>query len=222
MLVRNLKPGVYYVRVEKEKYRSWEKNITVEEHKVEICYPLLIPNDLKPEKIPNVIIREHEKKGAKPKREVNDEYTEVTELFKLYDKPAKGIIPGWESGDIKKFKLGIDRRLRKKVFLAKEGNKIYVKWTGSEEQRPFFINSAAKRLVYAPEMKILSFGFFPGRDDAMLVLLEDGAIYAVEIDTRFEIHNIYKLVKNCSRFAVSDELLYYFSGGVLYKIDFKP
>jgi hypothetical protein len=54
------------------------------------------------------------------------------------------------------------------------------------------------------------------------VLLEDLNLYAVEIDTRFEIQNIYKIVSNCSRFAVKDESLYFFSEGALYRIDFEP
>jgi len=52
------------------------------------------------------------------------------------------------------------------------------------------------------------------------VLLDDGTLYAVEIDTRFDVQNSYRLVKNCSKFAVSDEMLYYVSGGNLYRIDF--
>lgn len=220
LLVRELRPATYYARIEKEGYRVWEKNITVSEQKVEVCYPLLIPHDLKPELIPKYNIITPEKKGQKTKRELNDEFTEAIDLFKTWGRPSKGVIPGWESGDIKKFRLGADRRLRKKVFLFKDGNKIYVKWTGSEDQRPFFISSEGRRLVYAPDQNILSFGFFPERDDSMLVLVEDGTLYAVEIDTRFDIQNIYKIARNCTKFAVNDEMLYYVSGGNVYRVDF--
>ena len=220
LLVRDLRPGTYYARVEKEGYRLWEKNVAVQEQKVEVCYPLLIPQDLKPEMVPKYFIVKPEKKGQKPKRELNDEFTEAIELFKTWGKPSKGVIPGWENSDIKKFKLGADRRLRRKVLLFREGNRIYVNWTGSEEQRPFFISTKGKRLVYAPDKKILSFGFFPESDNSMLVLLEDGTLYAVEIDTRFDIQNIYRIVKNCTKFAVNNEMLYYVSGCNLYRIDF--
>lgn len=222
MFVRDLVPATYYVRVEKDGYRIWEKNVTIQEQKVEVCYPLLIPSDLKPERIPKNLLIKPDKKGKKIRREANKEYSEAMELFRTYDKPAKGVIPEWVSSDIKKLKLGPDRRLRKKVLLFRKGNKIYVKWTGRDEQRPFFIDSSGSRLAYSPDIKILSFGFFPERYDSMLVLLEDRTLYAVEIDTRFDIHNIYNIVKNCSRFAVSNELLYYFSGGVLHRIDFEP
>ena len=220
LLVRDLKPAIYYVRVEKDGYRAWEKNITVQEQMVEVCYPLLIPVDLKRESVPKTLLIEPEKKGSRPKRESNEEYSDVMELFKTYDKPSKSVIPGWVDSDIKKLKLGADRRLMKKVFLFRHENKIFVRWTGSDDQRPFFISSTGNRLVFAPDKKILSFGFFPDREDSVVVLLDDGTLFAMEIDRRFNIQNMYKIASNCSRFAVSDELLYFFSGGVLYRIDF--
>ena len=220
LLIRDLKPATYYSRIEKEGYRVWEKNISVNEQMVEVCYPLLIPNNLKPEPVKKYLLIKPAKKGAKTRREMNEEYAEAMEFFKVYGKPVKGMLTVWESSDIKKLKLNRDRRLWKKVFLFREGNKIYVRWTGSDEERPYFIPSKGKRLVYAPDQNILSFGFFPERNDSMLVLLEDGTLYAVEIDTRFDIQNIYKIARNCSRFAVSEELLYYFSDGVLLRVEF--
>ena len=220
LLIRDLRPVTYYSRIEKDGYRVWEKNITVSEQKVEVCYPLLIPIKLKPEPVTKYLLVKPEKKGAKTRRELNEEYAEAIELFKVYGKPVKGMFTAWESSDIKKLKLDRNRRLWKKIFLFLEGNKIYVRWTGSDEERPYFIPLKGKRLVYAPDQKIQSFGFFPERTDSMLVLLEDGTLYAVEIDTRFDIQNIYKIARNCSRFAVSEELLYYFSDGALYRIDF--
>lgn len=220
LLIRNLRPATYYARIEKEGCRVWEKNITVSEQKVEVCYPLLIPVNLKPEPVTKYLLVKPEKKGTKTRRELNEEYSEVSELFKVYGKPVRGMLAVWENSDIKKLRLSRERRLWKKVFLFLDGNRIYVRWIGSDEERPYFIPSKGNRLVYAPDQKILSFGFFPERNDSMLVLLEDGTLSAVEIDTRFDIQNIYKIARNCSRFAVSDELLYYFSGGVLYRVDF--
>lgn len=220
LLIRNLRPATYYSRIEKENYRVWEKNITVNEQMVEVCYPLLIPANLNPEPVTKYLKIKPAAKGKKPKFELNEEYTEVMDLFRVYGKPVKGMLQVWENRDVKKLKLGRDRRLWKKVFLFREGNSIYVRWTGSDEERPYFIPSKGKRLVYAPDKKIISFGFFPERNDSMLVLLEDGMLYAVEIDTRFDIQNTYRIAKNCSRFAVSDELLYYFSAGTLYRIEF--
>jgi hypothetical protein len=221
ILIRELIPETYYVRVEKEGYRVWHKNVKVQEKKVEACYPLLIPLKLHPEWIPKYLDKT-DKNGRKTGRKPNVEYSEVIDYFRAYNKPPKDFIPGWEDSDIKKYKLGPDRRLRKKVFIYREEERIYVKWIGSEEKRPFFIDSAGSKSVYFPNQKILSFDFFPGRNDAIVALLEDGILYAVEIDNRFEIQNIYKIAINCSSFAVKEEFLYCFSEKAMYRIDFEP
>jgi hypothetical protein len=222
LLIKDLKPATYYTRVEKDGYRIWEKNITVEEQKVVECFPLLIPVDLKPVFIPKNLEIKPDKKGAKTKLKPNNEYIDALDIFKTSGKPAAVMILGWESSDIKMLKLGSDRKLRRKVFIFREANRIYVKWTGKDDQRPYFISSAGKRLAFAPDKGIISFDFFPGRDDSMLVLLEDGTLCAVEIDTRFDIQNNYRISRNCQRFATMDELLYYFSGGGLFRINFEP
>jgi hypothetical protein len=224
MLIRNLVPNTYYVRIEKNGYRPWKKNVKVQEQKVEVCYPLLLPNTLKPQFVPKYSVKDK----MKPKREANAEYSEAMKVFNTYDNPVKSLIPGWENSDIKKYKLDANRRLNKKVLIFRQGNishqgnKIYVKWIGTDDKRPFFIESAENRLAYSSDKNILSFGFFPGRNDAMLVLMDDLVLYAVEIDTRFEIQNIYKITASCSRFAVINEFLYYFSENALYRIDFEP
>jgi len=220
ILIRNLIPKTYYVIVEKDGYRTWKKNITIEEQRVEVCYPLLIQLKLNPQLVPKYLIKAEEKR--KKKREDNEEYSDAMKLFSTYDKPAKGIIPVWEDSDVTKYKLGASRRLNKKVFLLRQENKIYVKWTGMDQKRPFFIDSSGKNPAFFPDNNILSFGFFPERHDSMLVLLDNLNLYAVEIDRRFDIHNIYKIASNCSRFAVKDEFLYYLSGSDMYRIDFEP
>lgn len=218
ILIRNLLPETFYVRVEKEGYKAWRKDIKVEEQKVTICYPFLVQSRIQPEWISKYITEPGSK--TKKKRRRNREYSEGLEVFRTYDKPPGNIIPGWEDSDIKKYKPGADRRLKKNVFLFREGNRIYAQWTGSEESRPYFIDTADSKLVYYPVKKIKAFGFFPGRNDSFLVLHKDGTLIAVEIDTRFEIHNAYRIVRKCSRFAVKGETLYFFSEGAMFRIDF--
>jgi len=222
LLVQNIKPGNYHVKMEKNGYRSWEKWVTVQEQKVEACFPLLVPVDLKPEEIPKYIKTDiQNSKGKKIKRELNGEYSDVLELFEKSKKPAKSIFPQWNSREIAKLKLGPNRKLRGKVLLSKEGNGIYVKWIGKKDQLPFFINTMQKKPVYSPEKTISAFEFYPNREDSFIVRFDDGSLTAVEIDTRFGEQNSYKILKYCDRFLVSSEMLFYFAGGKLYKINFE-
>jgi hypothetical protein len=189
ILVQNVKPGNYTVNVEKEGYRPWVKYIKVQEQLVEVCFPLLVPTELKSEEITKYLPvekSESNKKGSKRlKPELNDEYTDVIDLFKEAKKPAKSIFPIWNKKEIAALRLGPMRKLKDKVFLANEGNKVYVKWLGKKDQLPFFINTMSKKLVYSPEKTITAIEFYPKRNDAFLVQFDDGSLYGVEVDTRF-------------------------------------
>lgn len=224
MLVQNVKPGNYTVKVEKEGFRQWIKYVKVQEQLVEVCFPLLIPSELESVEIPKYLPIEEtgpKKKGAKrPKPELNDEYTDVLDLVKKAKNPSKSIFPTWNSKEIAALKLGSMRKLKGKVFISNEKNKVYVKWIGKKDQLPFFINTMSKKLVYSPEKTITAIDFYPNRDDSFIVRFDDGSLYAVEIDTRFGNQNSYRLVKYCSSFLVHYEMLFYFIGNKLYSIDF--
>lgn len=222
LLVKNVKPGNYHVKVTKDGYRLWQKWVPVQEQKVEVCFPLLLPDDLKSGEITKYLpLYEQNTKRKKQKRELNDEYSDVVELFKTANKPAKSIFPQWSSREIARLKLGPNRKLRNKVLLSKEGNSIFVKWTGKKEQLPFYVNTMQKKKVYSPDKTIAAFEFFPNRDDSFLVRFDDGSLYAVEIDTRFGEQNSYRILKYCDRFLVDGEMLFYFAGGRLFKIEFE-
>lgn len=224
ILVQNVKPGSYTVSVEKEGYRKWVKTINVQEQLVEVCFPLLIPEDLKAVAIPQFLPvekKETRKKGVKhPKPETNDEYTDVLDLIKKSKNPSKSIFPIWNSKEIAALKLGPMRKLKGKVLLSNEKNKVYVKWIGKKDQLPFFINTMEKKLVYVSRKRITAIDFYPNRDDAFIVRFSNGSLYAVEIDNRFGHQNSYRLVRYCSSFFVHYEMLFYFSGKKLYSIDF--
>lgn len=222
LLVQNIKPGNYHVKMTKEGYRTWQKWIQVQEQKVEACYPLLIAEELNVEEVSKYLpVDEKEQKKHKTKRELNDEYIDVADLFKKADKPSKSIFPQWNSREIAKLKLGKNRKLRGKVLLSKEGNTMYATWTGRKEQLPFFINTMKKKRVFSSEKTITAFDFFPNRDDSFIVRFDDGSLYAIEIDTRFGEQNSYRIVKYCDRFLVDGDMLYYYSGGRLFKIEFE-
>ena len=218
IFMQNLLPEVYYVEVEKSGYRPWRKNIEVREQKVEACYPLLIPLKLNPEYIPEYLTAQNKKE--KKKRTPNKKYSDAIELFKNSGKPEESILFLWTGSQTKELKLGRDRKLRDDVFLYRRKNIIFAEWKGSEERMPYFLDPEEKTCAFYSEKKILSFSFFPERNDSILVLLENGDLFAVEIDRRFDIHNIYRIAKKCTKFVTNNEYLYFLAEKILYRIDF--
>ncbi len=225
ILVQDIKPGTYTVNVEKDGFRQWVKYVKIQEQLVEVCFPLLVPSEFKvveiPEYLPAKKTDPAKKSKKRAKTESNDEYTDVVKLYKESKKPAKSIFPVWNSREIAALKLGPMRRLKDKVFLSNEGNKLYVRWTGKKEQLPFFINTMSKKQVYTPDKTITAMDFYPKRDDSFLVRFDDGSLYGVEIDTRFGMQNSYRILKYCDKFFVHYEMLFYFIGDRLYSIDFE-
>jgi hypothetical protein len=221
ILVQNLKPGTYSIRLEKENYWYWRKNIKVQERQVEICYPLLVPEKFKPVEIKKYIPAD--KKPAKEKKKkyiINDEYKEAAELFKKPVKPGPGLLSRWYKNKPEKIKTGKNIKLKNNVLLVKKGNRIYAKWLGKEEQLPFFINTMEEKPVFSSRSIINSFDFYPGREDSILVRFSNGSLYAVEIDTRFTTQNSYRILRYCKNFIVDQTMLYYFRGSRLYSLDF--
>lgn len=221
ILVQNLKPGTYKIRLEKENYKPWRKNIKVNERQVEVCYPLLVPNKFEPLEIKKYISTGNKtEKNKKKKLIVNDEYKEALQLFNNPEKPGPGLLASWYENKSEKIKTGKNVKLKNNILLVKKGNRIYAKWLGKEDQLPFFINTLKEKPVFSSRSLINSFDFYPGRDDSILIRFSNGALYAVEIDTRFNIQNSYRILRYCKSFIVDQTMLYYFYGSRLYSIDF--
>lgn len=221
ILVQNLKPGNYNIKLEKENYRPWKKQVKVQQKQVEVCYPLLVPDEFKPQEIKRYIPPKTKYKiDKKAKYIVNKEYKEISELFKKPEKTGPGFLTRWYKNESEKIKTGKNIKLKNNVLLSNEKNRIYVKWLGKEEQLPFFINTMEKKFVFSSRSYISSFDFYPGRDDAFLVRFSNGALYAVEIDTRFNHQNSYQILRYCSKFMIDQMELFYFRGSRLYCIDF--
>lgn len=221
ILLQNLKPGLYSIKLTKDEFRSWEKRIKIQERQVEVCYPLLVPEKFEPLEIKKYIPSEKKKvKNKKVKYVINEEYKEVSDLFKKPAKSSPGMLSRWYKGEAGKIVTGKNLKLKGNVLLSKEGNRIFVKWLGKEDHLPFFINTMKKKQAFTSASIISSFDFYPGRNDAMLIRFDNGSLYAVEIDTRFIQQNAYRVLRYCSRFLVDEQTLFFFTGQYLYSIDF--
>ena len=218
ILLQNLKPGLYNIKLTKNEFRPWEKRIKIQERQVEVCYPLLVPEKFEPVEIKKYLPAKN--KNKKVKYIINEQYKDISELFRKPVKSSPGMLTRWYKGEAGKIVTGKNLKLKGNVLLSKEGNRIFVKWLGKEDHLPFFINTMKKKPVFSSESIISSFDFYPGRNDAMLIRFDNGSLYAVEIDTRFVQQNAFRILRYCSRFFVDEQILYFFSGNRLYSIGF--
>ncbi|MBN1496447.1 MAG: hypothetical protein JXA07_06740 [Spirochaetes bacterium] len=218
LLIQDLKPDVYTVRFEKENCTPWTKKVPVKAKRVSVCYPLLLPQEIKPVEIKKYIPAEKKDLKTKNTRHtVNDEYIEVNKLFKKAAMHSAAIFPGSLQREV--LKPGKNLKMQGRVLLGLEKNRIYVTWTGKKKNMPFFINTMKRKQVFTSLERITHFDFYPGRSDSFLARLAGGNLVAVEMDTRFGENISTVLLKRCDRFIVHNLTLYYYSGSRLYKYD---
>lgn len=172
ILLKQLSPEEYHVRVSKEGYLDWKKNISVEGEKVAEAYPFLIPSKPLLTDIPKQI---KATSATTSPLVFNPVYKK---LLSLFDSKANQIPDVATSTSIENAKVAIE----------KEGNLLRAYWKGTADRTPFYFC-----LVDAPICKndfvvyisksIEHFDFYPGRNDVILIALGDKLV-VTELDKR--------------------------------------
>lgn len=172
VLLKQLTGGQYNIRVAKEGYLDWRKNVQVEGEKVSEAYPFFIPVS------PQILDIEREIKQSSTTSSsviLNPEYTNLIALFE-----NKKII----SKNATTSNFVENSRTR----LEKEGSLLRVFWKGSIDRIPFYFCLAendvcANDFVVYTSKSIGRFDFYPDRDDVGLVV-SGNKLLAVEFDRR--------------------------------------
>ncbi len=182
VFVQNLRPDYYRVRVEKEGFQSWSKNLSVIPRIVTEAHPFLMPDEAVLVEIPRFELQENS--PATTSRITGGLVALETDAYKaaqsLFEPPATSISAFvGTSTDILKIKQRIS------VEKVQEGI-LSVTWTGNSSALPYYFceNASCKsEIIVDPESPIKTFDFFPGRDDLLILTLSDG-VYVREIDDR--------------------------------------
>lgn len=171
--IQNLKPDEYLVVVTHDDYFPAAKYVTVNPQKVSALYPLLIPKDLS---LIEVDLATTTGIISTTTRYYNKiEYAEILDLFAIAT-----------TTDLVSSSLASEKTQGKmKVWI--EDTKIFAMWIGDIDRIPeYFCNEKACNRtlqVFDATKNIKTVEFYPGREDAILIAVENG-IYALEIDTR--------------------------------------
>lgn len=202
VLVDGLKPDRYLVLVANDDFWPWAKLIDVNSGEVESLFPLFVPK----------VIKAVEVEG------VSSEYDEIAALFKK--SPASKNIPSAASSAAysSASEIASERAsttfatiTRKRVKVWLDGASVFAKWQGHEDAAPKYFcggdGCLKPILVFQSSIPIQSFDFYPLRDDAIILALDNG-IYAVEIDRR-KYQNFYPIYRGqAPDFRVDSDKVY--------------
>lgn len=223
--VDDLKPDKYSILISKEKFWPWAKNVTIKEGMVAEAIAFLIPKDPEGEIIPKTL--EAISATSSPKKSpVNPEYLEIASLFeaeKIKEKErikkaalAQTVSANATSTATETEKLYEKISPRGKVGLWREDSKIFAKWLKSDRSLPYYFcegnneNCREVVTVFNSPSTIKSLDFYPGRDDVVIIAVENG-IFAIEIDQR-KIQNFQPIYKGVDPYFLND-------GGTFYVKD---
>lgn len=248
-LIKNLKSNeVYSIRVEKDGYLPWYKDLIVYPNLVTEAKILMIPTEIPFEAVNKFVVVQSTSTKATSTKVLNPEFKDIEELFnpatstvattsvasKILNNTTQNILPASTTKFIQSFvpdylkKIGINNIEDKEQF--KESNKIvswleqgniHVMWAGDRQSSPFYfcdIRGCRDKILISLDTEIKYFDFFPGRNDAFVVMTENH-IFAVETDdrSRQNLQTIYE-GKN-PQFRLVGNTIFIKDGQELYKAE---
>jgi len=241
-LIQNLdSERVYRVRVEKDDYLPWYKDLYVYPNLVTEGKIMMLPIEIPFEQIAETLTLQST--STKPIKTPlpNPEYVAATDLFATTTDAQNilsGIAPSFSEllpttttavvlpdylldlgvADIQN-KEQLQEQWRMVAWL--EGGDVHVMWAGSNDSTPFFfcdIRGCRDRIIVSLDTDIEHFTFYPGRNDVFVVETQNH-IFAVEADDRSKpnIQTIYEGAAPTFRFSGST--IYVQDGKALYKAE---
>lgn len=224
VLIQNLKSNeTYTIRVEKEGYQTWYKDLFVAPNLVAEARILMLPNEIPFKKVEQFtfIPNADPKVKATSTKVLTEDYEETLDIFTststvsvnaiVFEKEiikatsttakatstTKIIIPDYlEDLEIEGIENKKQLKVNDKMVAWLEAGNVHVVWSGDYESTPFFmcdIRGCRDKLVVSLDADIREFNFFPGRNDAFVVTTQN-YIFAVEADDRSK-QNVQEIFK---------------------------
>lgn len=217
--VQNLKPGTYTVRVEREGYHLWQKQLQVFPTVISEARALQLPK--KPELIPIPAFLDPESGQATTPGDftvslrTNPEYKELVDIFESADTGATTTILYKKATTTVRVDGGIG------LWQDHEG--VHTWWLEEKEESPYFFCASQQEckreiLVYSGDREISRIDFLPN-DNQFIVLERRDGIYVTELDIR-PLQNIQPLYDvSGAQFRIVGERIYVLDGEDLFEID---
>jgi|CXWK01.1.fsa_nt_gi hypothetical protein len=196
-----LKPGPYLVLTANDLYWPWAKRVEVTKGEVEALFPLMVLKEIPATEI----------------FKTDSDYADVTKLFSRT--ATSTALAARKATTTTALPIELERR---RVSIWLDGDMLFSRWNGDPGAAPAYfclrggcINPVQVFRAYVP---VRSFDFYPLRDDAVLLAL-DNAIYAVEIDSRLY-QNFYPIYRGVAPdFRVDGGDIFVKDAGKFYQLD---
>lgn len=193
LLVKDLRPNTYAIKVVKDGYIDWKKNIEVVEERVAEAYPFLIPKQITATSVAALVPKSN---IASSTMVANSEYKDLSALFATTTPAGQAKIS--LSKKIATSTSNLAGQLKatttypniesKKLLIEKIGNDLIATWGGSSADTPFYFciqnkDDCVKDFKVYSASNIGTFNFYPSRNDLIIVVV-DSKIVVVELDKR--------------------------------------
>jgi len=196
ILVGSLKPDQYTVLTTNEDFWPWTKIVIVRRGEVEAIFPFLVPK---------VVVAEEIKANTSEYRDILEVFAEKSTLLSAVNSKKDTQTTSRVATSSTPVLETITRR---QVEVWLDGSTLFARWLGRDEAAPNYYchividpNNILREdeecsdpiQVFKSSVPIHTFDFYPYRDDAIIVALDNG-IYAIESDFR-SYQNFYPLFR---------------------------
>ncbi len=228
--IKNLKPGLYSVLVQKDGYNEWNNKIKVFANRVTESNVFILPSQIIPLDIEEEIEIEQISGTTTEKiYKINPKYEIAVNIFDdslLFGKYIS--VLSTTTGTTTKYALGTKENPIKNrhMLIWAENKQVFFGWSGSLDSSPRIfcteysnnINCTKELIAYSFESQIRNLDFFPGESEICIVAVGNN-IYAVEAernpDKKLQI--IYS--GNEPDFRVFNDLIYIKEGNLFKQIE---
>jgi hypothetical protein len=205
LLVKDLRPDIYAIKIVKDGYIDWKKNIDVREERVAEAYPFLIPKQISAISVPAMVPKSI---TASTTLISNSEYKNLIALFATSTKVS---LVNKITASTTKLTVQVKATTtnpsieNKKLLIEKVGNELQATWGGSSSDTPFYFciqdkDECLKSFVVYSASNIGTFNFYPSRNDLVIAVV-GSKIVVVELDKRLP-QNIVELYQSPNQEAL--------------------
>jgi len=225
--VQNLTPDMYTVRIEKEGYHPWRKQLEVFPTVITEARALLVQKEPTLTPIPQTILTNGnndagEDESTNTNRIENPRYYEIESMFTATSTGIMGA-PEGATTTIQYQNATTTVYVRGGIGLWLDQDGLHARWLEDEDESPhvFCRHDECEReiLVWDRASEIRHFDFLPN-DNLFVLLGRDDGVVVTELDVRVPQNTLPLYLKGGTQFRIIEGVVYILDGDKLFELTF--